>query len=351
MSASTFNAWIVRKDTDQAVASFESFDESFVLGGSPCFNGDDDAAAHLPRETEPRVVVRVTYSSINYKDALALEGKPGIIRKHPLIPGIDLVGEVIESSDPRWEPGATVVLTGAGIGEEKHGGLSELACVSTDALIPLPEVFSAKQAAAVGTAGYTAALCVMALQDAGIDSDRGPVLITGAGGGVGSIAVALLAKLGYEVHAVTGRKEALSQQLTMLGASQIFSRDEVNTGGKPLAKQRWAGAVDTVGGDILASVLAAIEHNGAVAACGLAGGAQLSCTVMPFILRGVNLLGVNSVLVDYERRLAAWELLGRALDPALLDAITSEVELADVRAVSRELLAGRGTGRVVVHVS
>ncbi|MFC5370640.1 MDR family oxidoreductase [Arcanobacterium bovis] len=351
MQHSTFKAWIVRKDAGHAQASFESFDESFLLAGSPCVNKGDDAVSRLLGGTEPRVVLRVKYSSINYKDALALEGKPGIIRQYPLIPGIDLVGEVVESSDSHWKPGVTVVLTGAGIGEEKHGGLSELACVSTDALIALPEVFSAKQAAAIGTAGYTAALCVMALQDAGIDKDKGPILVTGAGGGVGSIAVALLAGHGYEVHAVTGRKETLTPQLTMLGASQILSREEVNTNGKPLVKQRWAGAVDTVGGDILASVLAAIEHNGAVAACGLAGGAQLSCTVMPFILRGVNLLGVNSVLVDYERRLAAWELLGRALDTSLLDAVTSEVELADVRSVTRELLAGNGTGRTVVHVS
>ena len=300
--------------------------------------------------------VRVWYSGINYKDALALQGRPGVIRTHPLVPGIDLVGEVVSSTHPRWRPGDVVVLNGAGFGEEYHGGLAELARVSGDDLVAVPAGFTPKQAAAVGTAGFTAALSLLALQRAGLTPGRGPVLVTGAGGGVGSIALALLAGAGYQAHAVTGRPELLHEQLTGLGATEIWSRADLvvrNAEGevRPLAKQRWAGVIDSVGGTILAAALASLRQEGVATTCGLAGGAAFPGNVLPFILRGISLLGIDSVRTPPGRRAAAWRLIGQALRPGSLAAVTSTVALADVQPVAERLLAGHGTGRTVVVVA
>lgn len=326
----TFTAWIVRQTESGAQAALENLDENIL--------------------EDLDTTVRVTYSGINYKDALALQGRPGVIRKHPLIPGIDLVGEVVESRNPRWSAGDRVVMTGAGFGEEHHGGLSQLATVSGDDLVAVPDAFSAKQAAAIGTAGFTASLSLLALQRAGLTPDRGPVLVTGAGGGVGSVALALLAGSGYEAHAVTGRPDELRDQLTALGASTIVSREDLDTGGKPLAKQRWAGVIDAVGGAPLASALACLHQEGVATTCGLAAGPKFAGNVMPFILRGVSLLGIDSVRTPADRRAAAWQLLAEAFAPQRLDGITRTVALADVQHTAEELLAGRGTGRTVVEV-
>lgn len=325
-----FTGWIVRKDDDRATATLETLTDDLLTDGD--------------------TTVRVLYSGINYKDALALQGKPGVIRNHPLVPGIDLVGEVT-ASDGRWSVGDVVVATGAGVGEERHGGLAELARVRGDDLVALPQQFTARQAAAIGTGGFTAALSVLALQRHGLGPDRGPVLVTGSGGGVGSVAVALLAGCGYEVHAVTGRPDELGDRLRTLGATEVLAREDVDTKGRPLAKQRWAGCVDAVGGPLLASALSSLHQEGVATTCGLAGGAAFDGNVMPFILRGVSLVGIDSVRTPAERRAAAWELMGRALKPSLVDEVTTTVALADVQDVAAELLAGRGTGRTVVEVA
>lgn len=327
----TFTGWIVRKQDKVATATLETLDEDVL--------GDEDTT------------VEVWWSGINYKDALALQGRPGVIRNHPLVPGIDLVGRVTASTNDRWKAGDVVVATGAGVGEERNGGLAELARVQGDDLVALPEAFTAQQAAAIGTAGFTAALSVLALQRQGLTPDRGPVVVTGAGGGVGSIAAALLAKLGYEVHAVTGRPDELGDRLRELGATEVLSREDIDAGGRPLTKQRWAGAVDAVGGAPLASILASLHQEGVATTCGLAADAAFPGNVMPFILRGVTLVGIDSVRTPYERRQAAWELLGRALDPSLLDSVTTTVALADVQDVAAQVLDGRGTGRTVVEVA
>lgn len=247
------------------------------------------------------------------------------------------------------------MLNGAGTGEERHGGLAELAAVNGDDLVAVPTTFTPKQAAAIGTAGFTAALSLLALNRAGLTPERGPVLVTGAGGGVGSVALALLAGAGFEPHAVTGRPDALREQFTSLGATHVWSRDEVvvldkRGGVRALAPQRWAGVVDAVGGNILASALASLFQEGVATTCGLASGAQFPGNVMPFILRGVSLIGIDSVRTPPPRRLEAWELLGRALDPTLLDAVTRTVTLAEVQPVASQLLDGKGTGRTVVEV-
>lgn len=330
----SFTGWIVRETDHGPRAALEDLDDALL----------DDAL------TRGDTTVRVRYSGINYKDALALQGRPGVLRTHPLVPGIDLVGEVRATTHPRWRAGDLVVLTGAGAGEERHGGLAERARVRGDDLVAVPDAFTPAQAAAIGTAGFTAALSLAALQREGLTPDRGPVLVTGAGGGVGSIALALLAGAGFEAHAVTGRPDALRGQLTALGASAIWSREDVDTGGKPLAKQRWAGVIDGVGGTLLAGALASLRSGGVATVCGLAGGAAFPGNVMPFILRGVSLIGIDSVRTPPARRSAAWELLSGALDPARLDAVTRTVALADVQPVAEEILAGRGTGRTVVEI-
>ncbi len=303
--------------------------------------------AQLP---EGDVTVRVEYSTINYKDGLAITGKGPIIRKFPMVPGIDLAGTVEASSDPEWKPGAKVVLDGWGIGETHWGGLAQRARVKGAWLVPLPAPLTTRQAMAIGTAGYTAMLCVLALERHGVRPGDGEVLVTGASGGVGSVAVALLAKLGYRVVASTGRA-AEADYLRSLGAAEIVDRAQLSAPGKPLGRERWAGAVDSVGSHTLANVCATTRHRGAVAACGLAQGMDFPGTVAPFILRGVTLYGIESVMAPKPLRLEAWSRLARDLDPAKLEAITHEIPLAGAIPAASDILAGKVRGRLAVDVS
>jgi acrylyl-CoA reductase (NADPH) len=296
------------------------------------------------------VLVAVDYSDLNYKDGLAVTGRGKIARVLPLVPGIDFAGRVIESADPRYRQGDRVVLTGWGVGERHWGGFAQRARVKADWLVPLPVGLDTRQAMAVGTAGFTAMLCVMVLEDAGVRPGGPPVVVTGAAGGVGSIAVALLARRGYAVHAVTGRAET-HDYLRALGAAEILDRAAMAAPCRPLETQRWAGAVDTVGGSTLARVLAETYDEGTVAACGLAGGGDLPTTVMPFILRGVRLQGVNSVSVPYARRLAAWERLVEDLPLDKLEAMTTVIPLAAVLDWAPRIVDGQVRGRVVVDVN
>lgn len=304
----------------------------------------DDTA--LP---EGNVTVRVSHSTLNYKDGLAITGQSPVVRKFPMVPGIDLAGTVESSTHPDYKPGDAVVLNGWGVGETHWGGLAQKARLNGDWLVPLPAAFTPAQAMAIGTAGYTAMLCVMALQDHGVTPDKGEVLVTGAAGGVGSVAVAILAKLGYQVAAVTGRPLE-ADYLKTLGASTVLDRAEFTAPGKPLAKERWAGAVDTVGSQTLANVCAQIKYRGTVAACGLAGGMDFPSTVAPFILRGVTLAGVDSVMCPRAIRLKAWQRLATDLDVGKLALITQEVALSDAIPLARKLLEGQVRGRVVVNV-
>ncbi|MBS0370165.1 MAG: oxidoreductase [Proteobacteria bacterium] len=296
------------------------------------------------------VTVRVQYSTLNYKDALAITGKSPVVRRFPMVPGIDLVGTVEESRHPGYRTGDLVVLNGWGVGEVHWGGLAEKARLNGDWLVPLPAAFTPSQAMAIGTAGYTAMLCVMALERHGVTPDQGDILVTGAGGGVGSVAVALLSKLGYRVVAVTGRMEE-EPYLRQLGASEVLSRDEFSAPGKPLAKERWAGAVDVVGSHVLANVCAGMKYGGTVAACGLAGGMDLPASVAPFILRGVTLAGVDSVMCPRPRRLEAWQRLGRDLDIDKLGLIAHEIGLSEAIEQAPAILAGKLRGRVIVDIS
>ncbi len=296
------------------------------------------------------VTVRVEYSSLNFKDALAITGRGAIVKSWPLIPGIDLAGVVAESADARWRAGDRVVVNGWGLGESHWGGLAQKARLSSAWLLRLPEAISTRQAMAVGTAGYTAALCVMALQKHGVAPGDGEVLVTGASGGVGSVATALLAGLGYSVTASTGRLEEKAY-LEGLGAARVIDRAELSAPGKPLQKERWAGVVDAVGSHTLANACAATKWNGAVAACGLAQGADFSATVMPFILRGVTLYGINCVFVDNAKRAQAWELLARHVVGPKLDAMSHEIGLSGAIEGAGELLDGKLKGRTVVDVN
>ena len=305
----------------------------------------DDSA--LP---EGDVTVAVAYSTINYKDGLAITGKSPVVRKFPLTPGIDLAGTVTESSHPLFRTGDTVVLNGWGVGESHSGGLAQKARLKGDWLITLPGAFSPRQAMAIGTAGYTAMLCVMALEKHGVTPDKGEVLVTGAGGGVGSVAIALLAKLGYRVVACTGRLQEAGY-LRSLGAADVIDRAELSAPGKPLARERWAGVVDTVGSHTLANACASTKYGGTVAACGLAQGMDLPATVAPFILRGVTLAGIDSVMAPRALREAAWARLARDLDAGKLEAMTQEVGLADAMGLGAQILAGQVRGRVVVDVN
>jgi acrylyl-CoA reductase (NADPH) len=295
------------------------------------------------------VTVAVSHSTVNYKDGLVLRGNSPVVRRFPMIPGIDLAGTVEESSHPGFKSGDAVVLNGYGLSETQYGGYSELARVKGDWLVKLPEAFSASEAMAIGTAGYTAMLAVLALEDAGVTPDKGAVVVTGAAGGVGSIAVAVLAKLGYRVIASTGRTEE-EPYLKSLGAAEIIPRTELSGDPKPLAKERWAGVIDSVGSKTLANVLAATSYGGAVAACGLASGMDLPASVAPFILRGVSLLGIDSVQMPMPRRRQAWERLARDLDTAKLDAMTNTVAFSDLRKAGEDILAGRVRGRLVVDI-
>lgn len=303
----------------------------------------------LPEEALPagNVTVRVLCSSLNYKDALAITGKGPVVRSFPMVPGIDLAGVVEHSDHPAWSAGDKVVLNGWGVGEGHWGGLAERARVNGDWLVPLVPQFTARQSMMIGTAGYTAMLCVMALERHGVTPDKGEVLVTGAAGGVGSVATSILAKLGYEVVAMTGRpsEEAYPKSL---GASRIIDRAAYAEKGKPLARETWAGAVDVVGGQILANVCAAMKYRGTVAACGLAGGMALPATVAPFILRGVTLAGVDSVMCPADERREAWRRLGEDLDPSALETISHEIALADVEATAHRMIAGDIRGRVIV---
>ncbi|MCG5535653.1 MDR family oxidoreductase [Ectothiorhodospira mobilis] len=297
------------------------------------------------------VTVRVEYSTLNYKDGLAITGRAPVVRRYPMVPGVDLAGTVEASEHPRWRPGDRVILNGWGVGEDHPGGLAQKARLRGDWLVPLPEAFTPRQAMAIGTAGYTAMLCVMALEEKGLDPAQGEVLVTGASGGVGSLAVALLAGQGYTVVASTGRM-AEADHLKALGAAEVMDRAALAAPPvKPLGKARWAGAVDTVGSHTLAHVLATTRYGGSVAACGLAQGMDLPTTVAPFILRGVSLLGVDSVQAPLERRETAWRRLAQELDPDKLEAVTTEVALAQVIPLAERILAGQVRGRTVVDVN
>ncbi|TFC93137.1 MULTISPECIES: MDR family oxidoreductase [Cryobacterium] len=296
------------------------------------------------------VTIAVDFSSINFKDGLALTGRPGVVRTWPLIAGIDLVGTVEHSADPRWSAGDQVILNGAGLSETHHGGLAERARVSGGSLVRLPEGISPAQAAAIGTAGFTAMLSVLGLERAGVTPESGPVLVTGAAGGVGSIAVALLAAGGYQVHASTGRIEELGDYLHGLGAVELVDRGTLSEAGKPLQGQRWAGAIDSVGSFTLANVLAQTTYGGAVTSCGLAQGADLPATVMPFILRAVSLIGINSVEAPLPQREEAWHRLRTDLDLGLLDSLTQVIPLEMAFDAAAGILAGTLHGRTVVDV-
>ncbi|QDL94087.1 oxidoreductase (plasmid) [Paroceanicella profunda] len=307
------------------------------------------ALTRLERDALPDgdVLVRVGWSTVNYKDALAITGASPVVRSFPMVPGVDFSGIVEASDSPEFAPGDRVVLNGWGVGERHWGGLAGYARVKADWLVPLPGGLSLRRAMAIGTAGYTAMLCVMALERHGLRPGSGPVLVTGAAGGVGSIAVALLAALGHEVHALTGRPEE-EAFLRGLGAAEIVAREALSGEGRPLAKERWAGAVDVVGGRVLGNLLSQVRYRGTVAACGLAGGMDLPATVAPFILRGVTLAGVDSVMCPRPDRLEAWTRLADTLDTARLDGLTTECPLGEVIALAPDLLAGKVRGRVVV---
>lgn len=297
------------------------------------------------------VSIDVQYSTLNYKDALAITGTSPVVRRFPMVPGIDLAGTVNESTDPRFKAGDEVILNGWGVGEVHYGGYAQKARVKADWLTLSPTKMTAIQAMAVGTAGYTAMLCVLELERHGLRPEAGPVLVTGATGGVGSVAIALLTKLGFRVTASTGRIAQFSEYLTELGAVEVLDRNELAAKGRPLDKQRWAGAIDSVGGATLANVLASTFYGGVVAACGLAGGTDLPATVMPFILRNVTLAGVDSVMAQPRRRDEAWKRLVEDLDFNKLEKMSHMIGLADVVDAARDLLGGKVRGRTIVDVN
>ena len=295
------------------------------------------------------VLVQPAYSTLNFKDGLALTHKSPVVRVWPMVPGIDGAGTVLESSHPGWKPGDSFVHNGFGVGETHWGCLAERARLKGDWLVKLPAAFTPRQAMAIGTAGYTAMLCVLALEQHGLQPGDGEVLVTGATGGVGSVAVALLAQLGYRVMAATG-KAAEADYLTKLGAAGVIDRAELSAPGKPLQKERWAAVVDAVGSHTLVNALAQTRYGGVVAACGLAQGHDLPGTVMPFILRGITLAGIDSVMAPHARREEAWARLARDLDPALLESMIEEVPLEGAVEAAQRLMAGRVRGRIVVRL-
>lgn len=291
----------------------------------------------LSQLPQGEVLVDVEYSSLNYKDGLAITGKGKIIREFPMVPGIDFVGTVASSEDARYQVGQKVLLTGWGVGENHWGGMAQKASVKADWLVPLPANLTSQQVMQIGTAGITAMLCVQALLDAGITPEKGEVLVTGASGGVGSVSVTLLAELGFNVVAVTGRTEENSEWLTSLGATRVIDRSVFEEPARPLEKQLWAAAIDTTGSKILAKVLAQMDYDGAVAACGLAAGFDLPTTVMPFILRGVKLLGVDSVMIPFKRRQKAWQRIGELLPASFYQNACTEISLAEVPKAAEEI--------------
>ncbi|MFQ6371678.1 MDR family oxidoreductase [Shewanella sp. YIC-542] len=305
------------------------------------------ATAQLPAGN---VLVQVDYSTLNYKDALAITGKGPVVRQFPLVPGIDLAGTVVDSQHPDYQAGDKVLLNGWGVGENHWGGLAQFARLDGDWLIPLPTAFTSREAMAIGTAGYTAMLGIMALEQQGLTPAQGEVLVTGANGGVGSFAVALLAAKGYSVVAATGRPE-LAESLKALGAGAVIDRQALNQPGKPLAKERWAGVLDSVGSHTLANACAGTKADGVVAACGLAQGMDFPVTVAPFILRGVSLLGINSVTRPKAQRIAAWQALSRWLPASVLTRHIAEIRLSEAPAAAEDLLAGNVQGRLLVDVN
>ena len=326
---SRFKAILLKKDGDKQTA------EDVELSTDDLMPGD--------------VTVAVSHSTVNYKDGLALTGRSPVVRKFPMIPGIDLAGTVETSDNPNFKAGDKVVLNGFGLSEAHYGGYAQRARVKGDWLVPLPGAFTPAQAMAIGTAGYTAMLCVLALEDAGVTPTKGAIVVTGASGGVGSVAVAVLAKLGYKVIASTGRPEE-EGYLKGLGASEIIPRAELSGEPRMLGKERWAGAVDSVGSKTLANVISQTSYGGAVAACGLAQGMDLPASVAPFILRGVSLLGVDSVMCKMERRKEAWKRLASDLDPKKLGAMAVEMPLGKVIEAAPDILAGKVRGRIVVKI-
>ncbi|UWQ61157.1 acryloyl-CoA reductase [Leisingera caerulea] len=328
-----FNALVVNKDEESGKTSAAV--EQISLDQLP----------------EGEVTVAVEYSTVNYKDGLCIGPGGGLVRKYPHVPGIDFAGTVEASSDDRYKPGDKVVLTGWRVGEAHWGGYSQKANVRADWLVPLPEGLDSRQAMAVGTAGFTAMLAVMALEDHGLEPGHGPVLVTGAAGGVGSVATAILANLGYEVAGVTGRPET-ADYLKSLGATQIVAREDINeTTKRPLESETWAGCVDAVGGAMLARVLGQMKYGASVAAVGLAGGAALPATVVPFLLRGVNLLGIDSVMQPYDNRVRAWQRIAKDLPMDKLEAMIHPATLGDLPQLGADILKGQVKGRVVVDVN
>jgi acrylyl-CoA reductase (NADPH) len=325
-----FKAIVINKDDKGYRAELDQLEESALPAGD--------------------VRVRVHYSTLNYKDGLAITGKGPVVRSFPMVPGIDFAGEVLESSSPEFKVGDAVLLNGWGVGEGHWGGLAQQARVKADWLIPLPRGFTAKQALAIGTAGYTAMLCVMALQKHGVKPADGEVLVTGAAGGVGSFAIALLSKLGFTVVASSGRPQE-AEYLRSLGAAEVIDRSSLSEPGKPLARERWAAVVDSVGSHTLVNACAATKSEGAVAACGLAQGIDFPGTVAPFILRGVTLYGINSVTVPKAKRIAAYEQLSALVDLATLEAISHEISLGEAMEYADALMKGNVRGRVIVDVN
>ncbi|WP_448041804.1 acrylyl-CoA reductase (NADPH) [Bradyrhizobium liaoningense] len=325
----TFKAIRIDKADKGTTAQLTQFDEAELMDGD--------------------VTVRVEWSTLNYKDGLALTGKAPVVRRFPMIAGIDFVGTVEASSHPQWKAGDKVVCTGWGMGETHLGAYAEKARVKGDWLVALPQGLSARDAMAIGTAGFTAMLAVLALEKHGLSPKSGPVVVTGAAGGVGSVAIAVLSKLGYHVIASTGRASE-ADYLKQLGAAEVIDRNELSAPAKPLAKERWAGGVDSVGSTTLANLLSMTKYGGAIAACGLAAGMDLPSSVAPFILRGVCLLGIDSVMCPIEPRKAAWQRLASDLDRTKLSEITKEISLDEVSEWGAKILAGQVRGRIVVKI-
>ncbi|WP_299568638.1 MDR family oxidoreductase [uncultured Shewanella sp.] len=325
-----FNGLLIEKDDQGYRAAVKEIDESVLPDGD--------------------VSVKVIYSTINYKDALAITGKGPVVRQFPMVPGIDLVGVVEQSDTDKFQVGDHVLLNGFGVGEVHCGGLAQKARLKSEWLIPLPNAFTPKQAMAIGTAGYTAMLCVIALEKNGVTPDKGEVLVTGSNGGVGSFAIAILAKLGYTVVASTGRADQ-SSYLEKLGAAEVIERNTLSEPGRPLARERWAGAIDSVGSHTLANICASTKYGGTVAACGLAQGMDFPSSVMPFILRGVTLAGIDSVMRPIEDRLEAWQRLAEIIEPQMFDDISADIGLDEVISTAEALMAGQVRGRVVVDLT
>ncbi len=325
-----FKAIRIDKADKGTTAALTQFDEAELMDGD--------------------VTVRVEWSTLNYKDGLALTGKAPVVRRFPMIAGIDFAGTVEQSSHPQWKPGDRVICTGWGMGETHLGAYAEKARVKGDWLVALPDGLSAREAMAIGTAGFTAMLAVIALEKHGLTPDRGPVVVTGAAGGVGSVAIAVLAKLGYHVIASTGRS-AEADYLKSLGAAEVIDRNELSAPAKPLGKERWAGGIDSVGSNTLANLLSMTKYGGAIAACGLAAGMDLPTSVAPFILRGVSLVGIDSVMCPRLARQAAWKRLASDLDRGKLAEITHEIDFDQVIEAGARILAGQIRGRLVVKIS